>query len=50
MIAILDTGGRIVSGPVMAKLLALGRNVRQEPNGMVFMVSSVSRNLRASFC
>ena len=33
----------------MAKLLALGRNIEQEPNGMVFMVSSVSGNSHARY-
>ena len=41
-VTLLDTAGRFISGPLLAKLHQIGRNSDHEPNGAMFLVSSVS--------
>ena len=40
-VTLLDTAGRFISGPLLAKLHSVGRNSDQEPNGAMFLVSSI---------
>lgn len=44
-IAVMDTLAKIISGPMMAGLYAIGRDQQGKPNGLCFLVSSVSKLL-----
>jgi hypothetical protein len=41
--ALLESMGRVIGTPFMAFILRVGRDNQGEPNGLVFIVASVSR-------